>query len=216
MSQAIRVAVRYRRAMDEWQKSWGWPDVHGYTVSKGHSVGTAIYKHTEGGFEVIFDTGGSTFKSDLAVRSNRGRWRTRAEIPVILEKLAEAWRDKQAKAPKNPGSVRLTADELSALSAIVNDGDRDGDLFSRSTTLEVATYTKWDTAKAYRVLNGLARKGVVVKSGKVPVNPEDPRGYQGEKGKTIGWQLWHVNFDDLEGKFPGLLAQAGFKSWDSL
>jgi hypothetical protein len=210
---ASRVAARYRLAVDaEWQKNWGWPDVPGYTLSKGHGIGSAVYRHTEGAFEVTFDIGGSTFKSDLAVRGGRGRWRTKAEIPVILESLVAAWKVKQTKAPKDPvETVRVNADEAKALGFIVHDGDRDGDLFSRSTTLEVATGVGWDTAKAYRVLNGLARKGVVVKGGQVPIH-DTPNGYQGPGSKTLGWQLWHVNLDAEEGKVPAAaLEQVGFK-----
>jgi len=213
---AIRVAARYRLAVEtEWQKTWGWPDVLGYEVSKGHGVGSAIYKHTEGGFEVVFDLGAGTFRSDLAVRSNRGRWRNKSEIPVILEKLVEAWKAKQTKAPKDPVErARLTGDEAKAFGFIVHEGERDGNLFSRATTLDVAKGVGWDPAKAYRVLNGIARKGVLIKGGKVPVNPEDARGWQGPEAKAIGWQLWHVAFNGTEGTVPtAALEQVGFKRW---
>ncbi len=199
--------------MEEWQKNWGWPDVPDYKVSKGPRVGTVLYKHTEGGFEVEFSVGGGTFKSDLATRSNRGRWRSKSEIPTILEKLAEVWKEKQSKSPKDPvGDVRLSPDEAKAFGFIVHEGERDGDLFSRATTLDVAEAMGWDTAKAYRVLNGIARKGVLVKGGKVPIHKDTPKGWQGPDAQAVGWQLWHVHFDGV-GVPRAALEQVGFKPW---
>lgn len=217
---AREVAARYRLATDpEWQSRWGWPDVQGYTVEKGGGIGQAIYRHTSGDFSVTFDIGGSSFKSDLSVRKNRGRYRTKAEIPVILEQLAEAWAAKKGpKKPKDPvETVSVTGDEATAFRFIVHEGDRDGNLFTRATTLEVAEGVGWDTAKAYRVLNNLSRKGVVVKGGRVPVKRDGPGGYQGpDVTNVIGWQYWHVELPENHDGEPvplKALEQVGFKPW---
>jgi len=101
--------------------------------------------------------------------------------------------------------IPLSPLEKKVLNYLVNEAD-DADLyanFSRAPTYEVADKLEMTNDAAYRVLASLARKKLVTKSGRVSLDKK-PGGWKGPEGdkKQIGWQLWEVQWDDVQDTMP--------------
>ena len=99
---------------------------------------------------------------------------------------------------KIKSSLTLSPAERRVLEYIRNEAE-DSDSharFSRASTLEVARALNISPDVAYRALASLARRKIVSKAGRVPLNLQ-PSSWSGPDTKAIGWQLWEAHWDQI-------------------